>query len=168
MLLLAMYKPALTLQVRDVYYACMNEPLIERIGLQPLLDSLHSMGGWPVIEVSIIIITVFKNIHVINNFYITCRQGASWNEANFDWIDTTYKFRANSYSTDLLIDFSITTDIKNSSFKVIDIDQASLGQSHVYLVKGMEDRSIRAYYSYMVNVAVLLGAERWVRGDNIG
>lgn len=52
------------------------------------------------------------------------------------------------------------TDSKNSSWKVIDIDQASLGQSQVYLVKGMEDRTVGAYYKYMVNTAVLLGADR--------
>jgi hypothetical protein len=60
----------------------------------------------------------------------------------------------------LLIDFSITTDSKNSSWRVIDIDQASLGQSQVYLVKGLEDKTVAAYYKYMVNVAVLLGADR--------
>ena len=40
-------------QVRSVYHACMNEPLIEEIGLQPLKDKLRSMGGWPVLEVSL-------------------------------------------------------------------------------------------------------------------
>jgi len=81
-------------------------------------------------------------------------------EADFSWIETMYKFRVNSYSTDLLIDFSIGTDIKNSSWRVIDIDQASLGQAQTYLVKGLSDRTVSAYYKYMVNVAVLLGAER--------
>jgi len=123
-------------KVGAVYHACMNEPKIEEVGLQPLLDKLHSMGGWPLLE------------------------GNDWNEDDFSWIDTTYKFRKNSYSTDLLIDFSIVTDSKNSSWKVIDIDQASLGQSQVYLVKGMEDRTVGAYYKYMVNTAVLLGADR--------
>ena len=40
-------------QVRSVYSACMNTPLIEQIGLQPLKDKLKSMGGWPVLEVTI-------------------------------------------------------------------------------------------------------------------
>ena len=40
-------------QVRSVYHACMNEPLIEEIGLQPLKDKLRSMGGWPVLEVNL-------------------------------------------------------------------------------------------------------------------
>merc|ERR1711953_320845 len=125
-------------KVRSVYHACMNEPLIEEIGLQPLKDKLRSMGGWPVLE------------------------GNDWNEEDFSWLDTTYKFRENSYSTDLLIDFSIQTDIKLSSWRVIDIDQASLGQAQTYLVKGLSDRTVAAYYKYMVNVAVLMGAERSV------
>ena len=123
-------------KARGVYMACMDERRIEEIGLEPLKERLHQMGGWPVLE------------------------GAAWNEDAFSWIDTTYKFRKNSYSTDLLIDFSIVTDSKNSSYKVIDIDQASLGQSQVFLVKGLEEHRVAAYYKYMVNVAVLMGAER--------
>jgi len=38
-------------KVGAVYHACMNEPKIEEVGLQPLLDKLHSMGGWPLLEV---------------------------------------------------------------------------------------------------------------------
>merc|ERR1719472_289966 len=125
-------------KVRSVYHACMNEPLIEEIGLQPLKDKLQSMGGWPVLG------------------------GGDWKEDDFSWIETTYKFRENSYSTDLLIDFSIGTDIKNSSWRVIDIDQASLGQAQTYLSKGLSDRTVSAYYKYMVNVAVLLGADKSV------
>ena len=29
-----------------------------------------------------------------------------------------------------------------------------------YLIKGLEDKDVEAYYNYMVNLAVLLGAER--------
>jgi membrane metallo-endopeptidase-like protein 1 len=130
-------------KARDVYKACMNEQKIEELGMEPLLSGLHRMGGWPVLE------------------------RAAWNEAQFSWIDTTYIFRQNSYSTDLLIDFSIGTDSKNSSWQVIDIDQASLGQAQVYLVKGMEDKTVKSYYKYMVNVAVLLGADRSVAEEEM-
>jgi len=123
-------------KARAVFHACMDQGRIEQIGLGPLLDNLKSMGGWPVLE------------------------GTSWDEKSFDWIDTTYKFRANSHSTDLLIDFSIVQDSRNSDWQVIDIDQASLGQAQTYLVKGMADRTVAAYYRYMVNVAMLLGAKR--------
>ena len=109
--------------MRSVYHACMNEPLIEEIGLQPLKDKLKSMGGWPVLEVTLPIQKISKEVLALT---IINMQGNDWAEADFSWIETTYKFRENSYSTDLLIDFSIGTDIKNSSWRVIDIDQASL------------------------------------------
>ena len=71
-----------------------------------------------------------------------------------------YTFREHGYSTDYIIDFSIVTNSKNSSWRVIDIDQASLGMSRVYLINGIEDKDVTSYFNYMVNVAVLLGAER--------
>lgn len=38
-------------------------------------------------------------------------------------------------------------------------DQAALGISREYLVKGMDNAIVSAYYSYMVDMAVLLGAD---------
>ena len=121
---------------RDVYKACMDLDQIEKVGLEPLKQMLKEMGGWPVLE------------------------GSSWDESQFSWIETVYTFRAHGYSTDYLIDFSIVTDSKNSSWRVIDIDQASLGLSREYLINGLEDHDVASYYNYMVNVAVLLGADR--------
>lgn len=40
------------------------------------------------------------------------------------------------------------------------LDQASLGLSREYLVKGMDEKIVAAYYRYMVDVAVLFGADR--------
>ena len=121
---------------RDVYKACMDEDKIEEIGLQPLKDMLHKMGGWPVLE------------------------GDSWDESSFSWIDTVYTFRQHGYSTNYLIDIFIGTDIKNSSVRVINIDQANLGMPREYLINGMDDDDVTSYHNYMVNVAVLLGADR--------
>ena len=121
---------------RNVYQACMDEEKIEEVGLEPLKEMLHKMGGWPVLE------------------------GDSWDEAAFSWIDTVYTFRRHGYSTDYLIDFSIVTDSKNSSWRVIDIDQASLGLSREYLINGLDDEDVNSYYNYMVAVAELLGADR--------
>lgn len=120
---------------RNVYKACMDEDRIESIGLEPLKRMLTELGGWPVLE-------------------------EDWQEDQFSWIDTVYKFRERGYSTDYLIDFSVVTDSKNSSWRVIDIDQASLGMSREYLINGLEDDDVTSYYNYMVNVAVLLGADR--------
>lgn len=39
------------------------------------------------------------------------------------------------------------------------IDQASLGLSREYLSKGFDERIVQAYYRYMVDIAVILGAD---------
>ena len=39
---------------RDVYKACMGEEKIEEVGLGPLKEMLHKMGGWPVLEVGLV------------------------------------------------------------------------------------------------------------------
>lgn len=40
------------------------------------------------------------------------------------------------------------------------IDQAAIGLSREYLVKGVEDKIVKAYYEYMVDIAVIYGADR--------
>lgn len=40
------------------------------------------------------------------------------------------------------------------------MDQASLGLSREYLSKGFDDKIVQAYYSYMVDIAVILGANK--------
>lgn len=40
------------------------------------------------------------------------------------------------------------------------MDQAQLGLRREYLIKGLEDKIVKAYYEYMVDVAVIFGAER--------
>ncbi len=65
--------------------------------------------------------------------------------------------KCSSISTDYLIDFSIVTDSKNSRWRVIDIDPSMFRE---YLINGLDDDDVISYYNYMVNVAVLLGADR--------
>ena len=43
---------------------------------------------------------------------------------------------------------------------VLQLDTAKLGLSREYLVKGMEDKLVTAYYDYMVDIAVLYGANK--------
>jgi membrane metallo-endopeptidase-like protein 1 len=37
----------------------------------------------------------------------------------------------------------------------------SLGMDREYLIKGFEDEIVQAYYNYMVDMAVIYGAERF-------
>ena len=68
-------------------------------------------------------------------------------------------FRANGYSTDYLFDFSIATDLKNSTWRTIYFDQPDFGLSREYLVKGFEEENVGHYFNYMQKAAVLLGVQ---------
>lgn len=70
---------------------------IEKKGLGPIKEMLRSLGGWPVLE------------------------GDKWNDAAFTWKDSVYKFRNAGYSVDYFIDFSISTDLKNTTMRAIDV-----------------------------------------------
>ena len=60
------------------------------------------------------------------------------------------------YSIDYLFDFSIATDLKNSTYRVMYFDQASLALSREYLIKGIDDEDVIHYYNYMQRVRVVL------------
>ncbi|XP_015511770.2 neprilysin-2 isoform X1 [Neodiprion lecontei] len=122
--------------VKNLYKACMNKTAIEKAGLEPLQKILKQLGGWPVIEQN------------------------NWNENEFNWVDSVYRFRKVGYSVDYFLDFSIGVDLKNSTKRVIDFDQASLGLSREYLSKGPEDKIVKAYFEYMIDIAVILGADK--------
>ena len=70
---------------------------IEEDGLQPLKDILQEMGGWPVVE------------------------GDTWNEEEFSWTENIYKNRRLGYSIDYIVDFSVTVNVKNSTYRIIDV-----------------------------------------------
>ena len=60
----------------------------------------------------------------------------------------------------LTSDFSVTADLKNSSWRVLDLDQPTLGIAREYLVSGLQHTEVAAYLAYMVDVATMLGADR--------
>jgi hypothetical protein len=65
-------------------------------------DILKKLGGWPVLE------------------------GEDWNPSTFSWIESVYRFRHLGYSVDYFIDFSVTTDVKNSTYRIIDVSMNCL------------------------------------------
>ena len=60
----------------------------------------------------------------------------------------------------LTSDFSVTADLKNSSWRVLDLDQPTLGIAREYLVSGLQHTEVAAYLAYMVDIATMLGADR--------
>ena len=121
--------------VKSVFQSCMNRELIEARGLEPVRAILKKLGGWPLLE------------------------GSDWNGKGFKWHELIYKFREMGFSVDYFYDFSVVTDLKNSSWRTMDLDQPGLGLSREYLMKGLEDSDIQAYLTYIKDISVLIGAK---------
>uniref|UniRef100_A0A8D8BE29 Neprilysin-11 n=1 Tax=Culex pipiens TaxID=7175 RepID=A0A8D8BE29_CULPI len=82
---------------KNLFKLCMNKTRIEEKGIQPLLDILDRLGGWPVLK------------------------GDSWNQdSSWTWVKSVKDFREQGYSTDYFFDFSVGTDLKNSTRRIID------------------------------------------------
>lgn len=75
--------------------------LIEERGLKPLLDIHESLGGWPLIK------------------------GDAWDEKSWSWQKSVKDFRKLGYSTDYILDFSVGTDLKNSTRRIVDVSAIS-------------------------------------------
>ena len=50
--------------------------------------------------------------------------------------------------------------MKNSSLRVLDLDQPTLGISREYLTEGLQDMEVAAYLAYMIDITTMLGADR--------
>jgi predicted metalloendopeptidase len=86
-----------TLKVKKLYSGCMNTKKIEELELSAIKKVLESIGGWPVLK-------------------------TQWNsEETWTWQNATIKCRENGYSTDYIVDVSVSTDLKNSSQRVLDV-----------------------------------------------
>lgn len=72
---------------------------IEEKGIKPLLDILDTLGGWPVLR------------------------GDDWNADSWSWVKSVKDFRMQGYSTDYFFDFSVGTDLKNSTRRIIDVGE---------------------------------------------
>ena len=107
--------------VKSVYQSCMNREAIEQRGHDPVKSILKKLGGWPLLE------------------------GAAWNSSEFQWFELIYKFREQGFSVDYFFDFSVVSDLKNSTWRTLDLDQPGLLMSREYLMKGLDDSDVQAY-----------------------
>lgn len=132
-------EPVFFESMRNLYQSCLNLTAIEKAGDSPLHLALKRFGGWPIVV------------------------GPNWDGTNFDWIEILIKFRELGFNHDILIDLSVTPDFRNNTRHVIDVDQTSLGMpDRNYLLRGLNDSAVAAYYKLMVDSAVFLGANRTV------
>lgn len=122
-------------QMRKFYRSCMNLSAIERSGDTQIHVTLKKLGGWPVIV------------------------GKAYEVDKFDFVDMLIRFRELGYTHDIIFDLSVTPDYRNNTRHVIDLDEGSLGMpDRNYLLRGLSDPTVAAYYKLMVDSATILGA----------
>merc|ERR1719341_1689805 len=96
---------------------------------------IESLGGWPVLD----------GTRVDKNF--------KWLEKSFDAWEKGFNFEG-------LIAIDVVIDQKDATKRILKIDQPNLGLSREYLMEGKDAKSVKAYLNYMVEIAVLLGADQ--------
>ncbi|XP_015787620.1 neprilysin-2 isoform X2 [Tetranychus urticae] len=120
--------------MRTVYKQCMNLSEINEQSKGEVIKDIVDLGGWPLIE------------------------GPTWREAEFDWIEALKKMRAKGYDHNIFLSIYVSPDVKNNSRHIIEIDQAYLGvPDRKYLLKGMNDSTVKAYYKAIVDSASYIG-----------
>lgn len=124
-----------TLKAKMFYKSCMNISRIREIGDKPLRRTLRQLGGWPVV------------------------MGSSWQPSSDYSVEVLLGRLRGEYNGGVLLEPWVGPDDKNSSANILQLDQMQLAlPSRDYYLKNNSQAEIEAYYRYMTNVAVLLGA----------
>ena len=127
-------EPAIFGSVRKLYSSCMDQDQIEKVGRLLILKKIQELGGWPVL------------------------QGQEWNADAFVWqklVETAQKIGLHA---EVLLYTHISASSIDSTKFIIYVDQPEPGLSRKYLMKGPEDANVQAYFRYMIDTAVYLGA----------
>ncbi|XP_033212748.1 neprilysin-2-like [Belonocnema kinseyi] len=121
--------------VKSYYNSCTNTAEIERNSLRGVLSDIKEFGGWPVLE-------------------------KLWNASKFEWKNSTYNMQRLGYGTKYFFTFQVITDPLNKQKRVLNIDQPTFLIGREFLVKGLNDPTVSAYFDFIVDIAVLFGANR--------
>ena len=125
-------EPRVYSSVRNLYKTCMDTDNIKKMSLKDLKGKLRSLAGWPVLE-------DYK--------------------PNFRWYDLAHKARNEGFDYNQMISVDISVNPKDSEERMIEIDQPQFGLEREYLIKGFYDKDVQAYFNYMVQTAMFLGAK---------
>merc|ERR1711990_327388 len=113
----------------------MDTEAIKNSSGKELKAIIQSLGGWPVLD-------------------------DTWTNKNFKWLEKSFDAWEKGFSFEGLIAIDVVTDQKNATKRILKIDQPKLGLSREYLMEGKEAKSVNAYLNFMVDIAVLLGADQ--------
>jgi len=136
-------EPRVYSSVRNLYSTCMDTKNIEEGSVNDLKELVAKLGGWPVLE------------------------GDTWSGETFQWFEVSAKARGEGLDYNQMISMDIHVDPKDSEKRIIEIDQPEFGLDREYLIKGIDDKDVSAYYAYMVQTAVFLGAEEGIAKEEM-
>merc|ERR1711981_850434 len=101
--------------VRNYFQACMDTKGIEEKSVEHLKALLDDIGGWPVL------------------------MGDNWRGENFKWHELSMKASDKGFSSDRMISIGISTDDKDSTRRILEVDQPSLGANREVTLTEMKD-----------------------------
>ncbi|KAG7158196.1 neprilysin-1-like isoform X2 [Homarus americanus] len=129
-------------QSKNFYAACVDEELLETIGVTPLTNFLSEFGGWPMTLID-------------------------WDENSFDWQFSVAEAKR-QLGADYLVNVWVFADQKNTDQTAIYIDQTSLGMSRSVLTTphNYEER-INAYKTYIYTTASIIATSLGEDPSNI-
>ncbi|KAF5280978.1 hypothetical protein FQR65_LT14902 [Abscondita terminalis] len=128
---------------KELFGVCLNTTAIDENNLKTAKKFLKKLGGWPVLEEN------------------------SWEENEFDWKKQMYKFRKFGFAVNKLLDVSVDINAENSSQRIIIIDQADLPINRLNLIQGYNNTIVQLYYKFLVDLAVIFGANRTVASSQM-
>lgn len=115
--------PLSVVHAKNLYKSCINQTYIDSRGIEPTFGLLKELGGWPVLG---------------NN------KGGNWNESQYDL--TTLLLDLLRYNNKPLINLYVYTDSKNSTIRIIYLDQPDFGMpGRKYYLNGLDDPMVQAY-----------------------
>lgn len=127
------------MKAKNLFQSCMNYEQIEKRGVEPLLELVESLGGWPLLD---------KN----------------WDEKNFDWLELVANLRR--FNNDILITQYVAGDIHNSNLHVIQFDQTTLGlPTRDYFLKAVNEKYLNSYRNFIIQTISLLGVDQYDAKD---
>merc|ERR1711974_185554 len=86
--------------------------------------------------------------------------GSRWHQTGTTWWQLSTKLREIGLSPNYIVDVSVASDLRDSSRRVISLDQPSLGLAREQLMQGKDHPTIRAAAKYMRDIAAMLGADQ--------
>ncbi|XP_064418383.1 endothelin-converting enzyme 2 isoform X3 [Latimeria chalumnae] len=115
------------------YLSCLNEQKIKDLGAQPLIDLINQVGGW--------------------------NATGPWDKDNFMEV---LKMVSGTYRALPFFSIYVSADSKSSNSNIIQVDQSGLflPSRDYYLNKTANEKVLKAYLDYMVELGMLLGGER--------